>query len=110
MSVTGYEHPWTPGPWRLTDKPESWQRKRQMTYNIYAPVSVAYDGDPEDDLLLSDSHYYPVAPEKMADAKLIALAPEMAEAILALDKNGYKMEWQVENMAAKLRAIGVEDE
>ena len=67
--------PWTPGPWSLvTDSP-------------YAGSSQSYEirygsGDRYGNVLLADEQYYPTAPEKMADAELIALAPEMAEALL----------------------------
>lgn len=98
------DRPWTPGPWTYTeDKPYT---------GSDANYQVIWDSpDKYDNTLLCDEQYYPSAPTNKHDAQLIALAPEMAEAILAWDgPEGWKSEMFLEDMAAKLRAIGAEDD
>lgn len=67
--------PWTPGPWRY--------RNTERDSGATGTYEIHVRSDPEWRAFLSNAHYYASAPESRADAQLIALAPEMAEAILA---------------------------
>ena len=63
--------PWTPGPWEwLKPYPDYPTTNLQSTYSVVGSVHESHGGGrmPDD-----------------ADAQLIALAPEMAEAILMVD-------------------------
>lgn len=83
----------------ITDGFAKWDER---TYKITAEALGAYN------TLLCDERYYPAAPAKVADAELIALAPEMAEAILEMDDYlvGEIPPAYLVDIADKLRAIG----
>lgn len=91
------DRPWTPGPW------------------LYRPKSGSWHAEPDIDTGYSYGQAFITTPDACdmefrneADADLIALAPEMAEAILACaDQPSYDANLiPIDLMADKLRAIG----
>jgi hypothetical protein len=127
---------WTPAPWRYVETGLS-----DTDYcGSYAIMPPDWDGempnleDPDEywdggwDALVSDQPYYNVAPDSKADAQLIALAPEMADALLnysecqknQTDECGVARNcheageclylWELEPITAKLRMIGNDSE
>lgn len=80
------ERPWTPGPWRRVN-------------NGWDPSQLVSDNTPSGNTW----HVVDFTEANRADAELIRLAPEMAEAILEYQECGpYKKLYEV---AQKLRGI-----
>ncbi len=87
---------WTPGPWRVARMAHDYGR----SWQVIAPP-VRPDG--------LEQYVTQAWQEKSADPQLIALAPEMAEAILAFADNPMDPH-DVFEMAEKLLMIGGSDD
>ncbi len=67
------ERKWTPGPWALHMlPPEESMMGQEGEWNISAQ---------EDDMLFGKTPYYPYVSDNIADAHLIAAAPDLYEAL-----------------------------
>lgn len=103
-SVASSDTPWTPGPWTAYGG------------NVWTGTDPEVEGHP-----LIAAHvpsgisggggWGPRVVMLPADAKLIALAPEMAEAILACSEFGYGLsKAHLNELAERLRGIGGRDD
>lgn len=91
---------WTPGPWAVEI-----QATAQARPWLWMVTSAAEQGH-DDDVVAAEMH-------SRSDARLIALAPKMAEAILAMcpdDDRRARVRFPIlEDVAAKLRQIGADE-
>lgn len=91
------ERPWNNGPWE-------WDSGVGRV-EIYGAVTVPQCPVP----LRSHPICVVDTQESDANAQLIALAPEMAEAILTVDAYGWDVDTEISEMAERIRKIGDKD-
>lgn len=98
----------TPGPWEFYSDPESegWEEPDEA-WRIRAPNCGKIFN-----VLMSNTRYYPSCPDNEADWRLIAAAPELYEALIALlsasEKHIFGDECLTEREAARAALAKVE--
>lgn len=85
----------TPGPWRIAEGREAPDKKHRF---IWSDAEAREDREDSSPYCIATVHERTFCPQLDANAKLIAAAPDMAEA-LELLTNGFKYSTEVCNIA-----------